>query len=383
MVISTLFTVVSVPYEAVITSHENMLVYAVMGVIEAVLKLGIAFYITHTGMDHLVMYGFLMASLSIFLLIIKRIYCHRVYEECHLHVRKYYDNPLLKEMGGFASWSLLGSSSGMIANYGCTIILNFFFGDIINAAQAIVIQISGQLSILSGTVLKAINPLIDKSMGSGNRDYMLKVSLFGSKVSFFLLALTYLPFLVQMPLLLKLWLKVVPAYTIIFCIFQLIRNLIEQLYVTLNSTISAEGEIRNYSVYSSLLTIVPLPITFVLFKLNYPPYFLYITFLVYAFLNGFLVLFFVNKISQLSIEYYFKEVFVRCLLSFLSAFTISYFSTKIFSAPILSLLVSTSVSIGSSVVIIWILGFNNEENAIIKRLALSFFKIGNNPVSSN
>jgi O-antigen/teichoic acid export membrane protein len=94
MVISTLFTVISVPYEAVITSHENMLVYAVMGVIEAVLKLGIAFYITYTGLDHLVMYGLLMVVLSVLLLIVKRIYCHRVYEECQLRVSQYFDKPL-------------------------------------------------------------------------------------------------------------------------------------------------------------------------------------------------------------------------------------------------------------------------------------------------
>jgi O-antigen/teichoic acid export membrane protein len=76
MVISTLFTVISVPYEAVITSHENMLVYAVMGVIEAVLKLGIALYINYSQMDHLVMYGILMAALSIFLLLVTRVVYH-------------------------------------------------------------------------------------------------------------------------------------------------------------------------------------------------------------------------------------------------------------------------------------------------------------------
>jgi O-antigen/teichoic acid export membrane protein len=212
-----------------------MMVYAVMGVIEAVLKLGIAFYITYTGLDHLVMYGLLMVVLSVLLLIVKRIYCHRVYEECHLHIRQYFDKPLLKEMGGFAGWSLMGSSSSMIANYGCSIVINIFFGSILNAAQAIVNQVSAQLSVLGSTVLKVINPLIDKSMGSGNREYMLKVSLFSTKISFFLLAFTYLPFLVQIPLLLKLWLKVVPPYTIIFCILQLVRNLIEQLYFNKSS----------------------------------------------------------------------------------------------------------------------------------------------------
>ena len=373
MVISTLFTVISVPYEAVITSHENMLVYAVMGVIEAILKLGIAFYITYSGMDHLVIYGILMAALSILLLIIKRIYCHRVYEECQLQIRHYYDKPLLKEMSGFAGWSLLVSSSGMIANYGSTIIINIFFGTILNAAQSLVSQISGQLSVLGSTMSKAINPLIDKSMGSGNRKYMLNVSLFSTKISFFLLSLTYLPFLVQIPLLLKLWLKVVPAYTVIFCVFQLIRNLIEQLYITLTLTIAAEGNIRSYSIYSSLITLFPLPVSYILFKLNYPPYYLYVTLVIYAFLYGMIVLYFVIKISQLSLPVYLREVFARCTLSFLIALTVSYCSTKFYSNQYMGLFISTSVGIISLIIMIWFLGLNREEKMITRGIFAFYF----------
>ena len=374
MVISTLFTVISVPYEAVITSHENMKVYAVMGVIEAFLKLGIALYITYSAIDHLVMYGILMTALSILLLIIKRIYCQRVYEECHLHIKYYYDKPLLKEMGSFAGWSLFSSSSSMITNYGSTIIINIFYGTILNAAQSIVGQISGQLSVLGNTISKAINPIIGKSIGSGNRNYMLKVSLFSGKISFFLLAILYLPFMVQIPFILKLWLKFVPEYTVIFCIFQLIRNLIEQLYLTLSSTIAAEGNIRTYSIYNSLFTLLPLPISYVLFKLHFPPHFLYITFIIYAFFNGVIVLYFVNKISQLSIRLYFKEVFVRCVLSFFGPLLISYLSTKIFSDPILSLLFSSAVSIFSLLICIFIFGLNQEEKKIIRGVFYLFVK---------
>ena len=374
MVISTLFTVISVPYEAVITSHENMMVYAVMGVIEAVLKLCIAFYITYTGLDHLVIYGILMAILSIFLLIIKRIYCHRLYIECQLQVKKYYDKPLLKEISGFAGWSLLGSSSGMVANYGSSTVINMFFGTILNAAQGIVSQIVGPLSVLGSTVSKVINPLIDKSMGSGNRDYMLKVSLFSTKVSFFLLSFTFLPFLVQIPLLLKLWLKVVPPYTIIFCVFQLCRNLIEQLYITLGSTIAAEGKIKSYSIFSSLFSLAPLPISYTLFKLNYPPYYLYIIFTIYAFLYGVIVVFYVNKISKLSVKIYLKDVFARCILTFLIAFSVSYLSSKFYSNQFLSLFISSTVSLISLIVLIWIIGLNGEEKNLIKRVLLNVKK---------
>jgi O-antigen/teichoic acid export membrane protein len=169
MVVSTFFTVLSVPYEAVITSHENMLVYAILGIIEAILKLGIALYITYSTYDHLTSYGFLMAALSIFLLILRRIYCHHNYAECVFQFHRYYDKSLLKEISSFAGWSLLGASSSMIAGYGQAIVLNIFFGTRINAAQGIAGQISGQLGVFALTLSKALNPLIDKSEGSGDR----------------------------------------------------------------------------------------------------------------------------------------------------------------------------------------------------------------------
>jgi O-antigen/teichoic acid export membrane protein len=96
MVVSTFFTIVSVPYEAVITSHENMFFYAIEGIVEALIKLAIAFYITYNSHDRLISYGFLIAGLSIFLMISRRIYCHWKYEECQINIRTFFDIKLLK-----------------------------------------------------------------------------------------------------------------------------------------------------------------------------------------------------------------------------------------------------------------------------------------------
>jgi hypothetical protein len=207
---------------------------------------------------------------------------------------------------------------------------------------------------------------------------MLKVSLLSTKISFFLLAITYLPFLVQIPFLLKFWLKVVPPYTVIFCILQLVRNLIEQLYLTLSLTISAEGDIRGYSIFSSIFNLLPLPISYILFKFNHPPYFLYLTFTLYAFFYGAIVVYYVNKICKLSIELYVKEVFVRCVFVFLIAFSVSYYSTKFYSDEFISLLFSSFVSIISLIILIWLFGLRSEDKMIIKGVFLSFSNKGIN-----
>jgi O-antigen/teichoic acid export membrane protein len=372
MVISTLFTVISVPYEAVITSHENMLVYAVMGVIEAVLKLGIAFYITYSGMDHLVMYGILMAVLSIILLLIKRIYCHRVYEECHLHVRQYYDKPLLKEMGGFAGWSLMGSSSSMFAAYGQGIVLNIFFGTLVNAAQGIANQVSGQLGVFAGTMQKALNPMIDKAEGSGNRQLMLKASMLGSKISFFLLMITFIPVIIEMPFIFNLWLKNIPDNTILFCRLLLIKNLVEQSYITLSATIGAVGNIKKFQLITSIINFIPLLVSSFFFYKGLPPYYLYVCFLVYSLAQTVVVIYFAKVNCGLSVNTYLKNVITRCWLIFFIVCFLSFLTNYFLETNFIRLIIVMLGSFISSILLIWFIGFTKEEKFKFMKIRNSF-----------
>ena len=123
-----MFTVMTVPYDAVLNAHENMLYYAIIGIIESGLKLGAAFIVVYTLQDKLIMYGVLMAAISLLIMLIMRIYCHRKYTECIFSPKRYYDKKLMREMTGFAGWNLLAASSGIITQYGLSIVLNSFWG---------------------------------------------------------------------------------------------------------------------------------------------------------------------------------------------------------------------------------------------------------------
>jgi O-antigen/teichoic acid export membrane protein len=361
MVASTFFTVLSVPYEAVITSHENMLFYAILGILESVLKLGIALYITYSAFDHLVAYGFLMAALSIFLLILRRIYCHRYYVECVLDFRKYYEKTLMKEISSFAGWSLLGTASSMIANYGIALVINIFFGTVINAANAIAGQLTGQLSVFANTMLKALNPIITKSEGSGNRQLMLKATMMGCKLSFFLLAFLFIPAIIEMPFILKLWIKNVPSYAVIFCILALLRNQIDQLYMSLQSSIAAVGNIRKYQTISSTLNVAPIIVSYILFYLNLQPYFIFIVFSFFSIINGMITINYAKINCNLVVSVFVKNVILRSSISFITIFIIVYFSSLYIDNSYIKFIVTISISTISFPFILWFLGFNREE----------------------
>ncbi len=368
MVISTLITVISVPYEAVITSHENMLVYAIMGIIEAFLKLGIAFYITYSELDHLVVYGVLMAGLSIFLLLLKRIYCQKKYVECELKVRFYFDKQLLKEIKGFAGWALLGSSSSIIAANGQGIIMNIFFGTIVNAAQGIANQVSGQLGVFAGTMQKALNPMIDKSEGSNNRNLMLNAAIFGSKASFFLLMLTFIPVLIEMPFIFHLWLKNIPVNAVLFCRLLLIKNLFEQSFTTLSTAIAAVGNIKNFQIFISIINLIPLPICYFLFVIGLPAYTLYVIFLIYSLVYSVIVIYYAKIHCGLIINSYISDTLFPCWISFFIVFGITLILAYLIHNNSIRLLFVILGSLIVSFPIIWFVGLNKNEKLKIKSI---------------
>ena len=231
LIVSTVFAVISVPYEAVLNARENMLYFSVVGIVESILKLGAALIIAYVGNDKLIVYGILMAIIPIIILIIMSNYCHQKYEECKIEFKRYWDVHIMKEMTAFAGWNFLNIASNMISQYGIGLVLNMFFGPVLNAAQGIANQISGQLMAFSNTMLKAVNPVIAKSEGNGKRDQMIYASLISSKYAFLLLSVFAIPFILETPFILKLWLKDIPKWTIIFTRFQIIRSLIEQLTI--------------------------------------------------------------------------------------------------------------------------------------------------------
>ncbi len=315
MIISTMLTVMTVPYDAVLNAHENMLYYAIVGIIESGLKLGIAFIVVYTLQDKLIVYGVLMAAISLLIMIIMRIYCHRKYAECAFSPKRYYDKKLMREMTGYAGWNLLSASSGIITQYGLSIVLNSYWGTILNAAQGIANQISGQLMVFSNMMMKALNPVIVKSEGGGNRQFMLNAAMIGAKSSFFLLALFAIPFIIDAPFILEKWLRNVPEWAVLFTRLQLLRFLLEQCTIMIAGTINAQGDIKGYTIIKSFVNFLPIILTALLFHWGYPPYYLYVTWIIcWSIAGGIIVLYFAHKKCSLSYFTYFRNVLIPTLI---------------------------------------------------------------------
>lgn len=369
-VLSTLFTIITVPYDAAINAHENMLYYSVIGVLESVLKLVAALVTVQAQTDKLILYGAFMAGITILMLVIKQIYCRRHYDECKLSLKRYVNKEVMKNITGFAGWNFIGSMGTLLGNCGGSIVINHYFGTTINAAQNVGAQLRGQMLAFSNNMLKALNPVIVKKEGSGNRSAMLKFSLTGSKLSYLLFAVLAIPFLIETPYILKIWLNDVPDWAGCFSRFQMIIAMMEQLTVTLGTTINATGKIKEQNIFGSLARFLPLFIYIPLFAYGAQPYWLYVIVLInFGFvINGF-TLYQCKKYCGLDISYYNRNVLFPCIGCSILSLAIGFTTYLFLEEGFVRLILSTVFSLAIYFVCMLTFAFNKEERHIIKSLS--------------
>ncbi len=143
------FTVIAVPFTGSLTAHENMLWIAVINVVETLLKLGIALLLFKINNDRLIIYGLLTAGISVVSFILYAVYCFRKYEDCTLQNIRQIDKPLIRELTSFAGWNLFGSLCSLGRSQGLAVLLNLFFGTVVNAAYGVANQVAAQLNFFS------------------------------------------------------------------------------------------------------------------------------------------------------------------------------------------------------------------------------------------
>jgi O-antigen/teichoic acid export membrane protein len=298
-----------------------------------------------------------------------RAYCHKKYEECMFKPKTYYDKALMKEMTGFAGWNFLTSSSSMVGQYGLGIVLNHFFGTILNAAQGVANQFCGQLQVFSNTMLKALNPVIVKSAGAGNNTQMLNISMTGCKFSFFLLAFFAIPFLIDAEFVMRLWLKKVPEWGVMFFRFQIIRVLIEQLTFSLGISIYAQGDINSISKIRSIMFILPILLATLFFYWGYPPYSMYIGWIVcWSIIGGGITLYYAVIKCNLTIKDYIRKVLKPCLILFCIVFLLTIIPYMLIPVGLIRFVSICLLSMIAFILMLWNCSLTNMEKQTLQKI---------------
>lgn len=314
-VISLIFVILQVPYSAAILAFEKMDYYAIVSIIDAVLKLVIVIVLPFINADQLVIYGVLSLLISVVNFILYAYYCRRHYRKETSFQCSSKDRKLLRNMTSFSGWNVFGTFAYMIKDQGLNVLLNAFFGPVVNAARGVAMQINGALQGFSSNIVAAIRPQLVQSYSSGNINRVQSMMYSMSRLTFLMLFVLSLPIMIELPYILDLWLSNnVPKYTVAFADLVIINMIITSMNTPLSQVVHATGKMRNYQMGTSITIFTILPVSYVFLKLNYSPISAFVVSIVISVINQIVCLILLRKIFPFSIRDYFKVVAVPCVL---------------------------------------------------------------------
>lgn len=363
-IVTMVIEVMNAPYNSVIIAHERMGVFAVISIIETLLKLVIVYILLIGNIDKLILYAVLVALVQLLLRFIYKGYCKRHFEESVLV--KGLDRSLLKEMGKFAGWNIWGNLAATLFGTGLNLLLNVFFGPVVNAARGIAVQVETAIAQFSTNFLMAVNPQITKLYAQNNLEQMHLLLFRASKLACYLLLMLSLPVIMETELILTVWLKIVPDYTVPFLRVLLCIVIVDSMARPLMTAAAATGDVKKYQSIIGGLLLSIVPIAYIVLKVGGNPLSVYIVHLsicIVAFLARLLI---IRPMIRLSLRHYFTSVILPCVLVAFLSFLFSSLINYVMPDGIAGALVVCSLSAVSVAIIGYFVGLSKGEREFVR-----------------
>lgn len=322
-ILSFIVTIMAVPFYASIIAHENIKVFAYISIIEVVMKLGIVYLLLLFAMDKLILYSGLLLVTVIVIRCIYTVICKRKYAECTYVY--FWDKDLFKVLLGFSGWSLFGSLAWVFNNQGLNILLNLFFGPVINTARGIAYQINNAMSNFVSNFIVATKPQITKYYSLGKMSEMVDLVTRSSKFSYLLFFLLSLPILLETKFLLTVWLKEIPEYVVSFTRLVIIMSLVESLSSSLVAAAQSTGKIRNYQIVVGGLLLLNLPLSYIFLANDFSPEIVFYIAIANSTICLFIRLLFLRKMIGLSFKFYCRKVLISVFYVSVISYSIPVF----------------------------------------------------------
>ncbi len=365
----TVLNIFSIPFQGLITAQEKFSIKAIIEILRSSLNFIVALSIIYFAGNRLRLYSGLMALVSALISIILYIYCKRKFNKIiQWNLQK--DKAKYKEMICFSGWIIFGAAASVGQKSLSALIINSFFGTILNAAYGIANTINGIINAFSGSLGQAVVPQITKSYSSGNNTRSVNLTAYISKYSTFMLLIISVPVLLETKFLITLWLgKVPPPYTIIMSQLVIVNSIVISLGGGLSSLVQATGKIKWFQIILSTTSLLSLPLAYILFKSGFPPYTIIFTFIFTGLINVVVRQILLKKIIGFNVKYFIKITYLKVFYVIISVLPLFYISS-LFDIGLMRFILSTFISTVVIVVVIYFAGLDKIEKKIFKDAVL-------------
>ena len=367
-VLGVVLSIITIPYQGLLTAKEKFTITAPIEIIKSLISLVAIILIMNYSGNRLRLYAVLVSVVTSIPPVLYYLYCRYNFSSItNWKVQK--DKSKYKEMMGFSGWIMIGAGASVGETQGSALIINSFFGTILNSGFGIASQVNSFVKMFSQSLSQAVIPQITKSYSSGRTDRTAQLVIYASKYSFFLMLIPSLPLLLETNFILNLWLTVVPIFTKIFIQIMLVNALITTMSAGVPAAIQATGKIKYFQIVLSSIMLLGLPAAYIAFTFGLPPYSILIVYTCTSIIIFIVQLVMLKIILNFNIEFFIKKAFFKMML--VSIFVSPLFIIRdFFDAGLLRFLCMGTLSIVWLLAAVYIIGIERNETALIS----SFFK---------
>ena len=319
----------STPYKALVIAHEKMDYYACVSIGSSLFKLLAALILQFISYDLLIFYAFTILLIQVVERLVDQCYCYIHFPESR-SARLYMDRKEGRELLIYSGYNIIGGIAFTLRSQGMNVLINLFFGTILNAAHAISVQINSVVSQLVGNLYQASRPQITKAFACGDSDGMWRLVFRTSLLAYYLVMTMSVIAIFELPTILNLWLHEVPEYTVEITRVVLICLILETITNQLISVLQAMNKIKECQLTSCVILLMNLPLAYLVLKYNssevmYPYYIQF--FLSVLYVASIVIV--SNRVVQLKIYDFFKNILLRevviTLVAIATASCLSYY----------------------------------------------------------
>lgn len=361
-------SVIQTPFNSNIIAHEKMDFYALVSVVETILKLAIVYLLIVSPTDKLSTYGFLQLFVAIIVGSCYWFYCRIRFSNC-VYIR-YWDKKLGKELISYSGWSLLVNMSDVAANQSMSIFFNLFFGVIANAAMGITQQVTSQLSAFLSNFTQSFNPQIIKSYAAKQYDYFMKMIFSASKLSYLLFLFIALPVVANIEFVLSIWLGNYPEMTPSFIRVIILYYVFESTQQPFLNAVHATGRIKTHQIMMSSIKLAAIPAMYFVLWQGYAGTWMLVVWVSFTFIWCTARTIYMHYLINMSLSKYYNEVLIKILIVTVVCAPPTFFIAYKITNPIAGFFASGAFSVISMTIVIWCYALSNAEKSIILNLGI-------------
>ena len=360
----------SIPYSAMIISYEKMGIFAKLSIFEAISKfLAATLVLFVKDMDGLVLYG---AALLVGTLVFTSLNAVCAFVSCKgCRLRWHFERDKFKEICAFNGWQLFGSLGWTSSEVFVNLLLNSFFGPVVNAARSISSQVMGGVFGFAQNFLTAVRPQIVKMWASGDRTAYYNLLKRSSKFSCFLVVIFGIPLFFELETVLRVWLTVIPEYTVVFIRITLMTALINAFSLPIVYAAQAVGKIALFELIGSGVRILVWPVSWVTLHFGCGPASVFYIALAIAFASLMLRFAILVKESGIDAVDFVKDVVLRMALVIILVSSVSFLPTMVMTPGLLRIFVVVLLAATLTTGAFLTLGLNSVERKVVLSIAAS------------